>query len=174
MNLLGTEEPQGLEREGSPIRTVSVAEAMAPHLNPEAQRLLASGIRNVVLELDRGADGKAYSAKRGSLLFKESPDSERPDQEYVREHRLFISLTKMFHSASDPLKGPWPKRFAFLINKLVDAGKLDYGVLATPIVLPLAPISGVPQRWLICLYVFSDYSREELNEAGGAERMAGE
>jgi hypothetical protein len=173
-NLLGTEKPGAIGMDESPLRIIDAAEAMAPHLNPAAQKLLASGIETTVLSLDRGADGKAYPASPWPSWCRESPEPDRPDQEYTRENKLFVSLTKMFHSAADPLEGPWVRRFALLINKLVDAGKIDYGVVATPIVLPLAKIVGAPHRWLICLYVFSDYSRTDLNEWLGNEAFVEE
>ena len=79
-----------------------------------------------------------------------------------------MTLAKVvsFETMPSDMPEEWIRRYAMLINKLANADKLSYGVLGPPVFLSLAKLEGQerPYRLMFCLYVFSDFKPEELNE----------
>ena len=86
----------------------------------------------------------------------------------------FVSLSKVVRLGEDGTFGDWPRRFALLINKLVDAGKIGQGVLAPPAAICLAPVDAGQPRYLFVAYPHSDVSKEELNTWLGNEAFTDE
>lgn len=152
--------------EGTAPATVDIAERMWPFLGETARKLINTGVRNCVLQFDRGEDGEIYQL---APIWAKSTQS-RPKQKYTRVTRIMLTLAKMIRVGHEVEEAPdeWVRRFALLVDKLAEDEKIKYGTLGPPISMVLAKIDG-DQRMLLLLYCFSDLDREELNEWLGNE-----
>ena len=75
MDLLEDEKPEPIDNWALPL--TDIGERLWPHLEAKARRLLNTGIRNCVIQFDRGEDGKIYQLKP---IWAQEPE-DRPEQE---------------------------------------------------------------------------------------------
>jgi hypothetical protein len=155
------------------LKVTDIAPRMWEHLGEKARKLINTGIRNSVLQFDRGQDDKKIYQLRPIWAKQE----KRPDQEYKREIHMMISLGKVVvidttvgEALSENVEkveevpDEWIRRFALLVNKLTEEDKISYGILGPPVSLPLATIEHGRIRFMLLLYCFSDFEKDELNE----------
>lgn len=153
------------ERSMPPYIT-DIAERMWPSLGETARKLINTNVKGSVLQFDRGEDGKIYEL--APIWFEKTQN--RPKQKYTRVTRIVMTLAKLIYvpPSVDELPDKWVRRFALLVDRLAETGRIKYGTLGSPISMVLADISP-DRRLMAALYCFSDFDREELNEWLGNE-----
>ena len=94
-----------------------------------------------------------------------SPEAQMPlVGDRTIEHRMCLYLSKVVDSENGEVSDEDISRFERLIVHLIENHMVAHGVLADPLCIPL--LNG---KIAIMWYVFSDYTREQLNEKLGCD-----
>lgn len=177
------EMEENKEPEGSPLKVDELPESFWSYLTPEAEKILHTPQANTILEFDQDEiTGKLWPT-RPRLPTKPIKDDGRPNCEYRRVTRFVAYFCKRVRLDMVDGVGHIPewalRKTAAVMNRLVEDGMIDYGILAPPFGLPLAhgkvqiatgkTTDMGPPSVLICLYVYPtsdlhfDKVQKELN-----------
>lgn len=131
--------PSGTKAEGFSLAIISLEGRAKKYRKQRALPAVKDvDVIDGVLGIER--DGKVRPCRFLQQLVY--PDPDAPEREGVKAEDL--------------------RRFVQVLDHCVRHGRLAYGQLAPIVMMPLAHLDG-PQRAMLVVYAFSDYSTDELN-----------
>jgi len=165
-------ETEAKAEEGTPLQVKELPEAFWGYLKPGTRAMLEIKQNSVIIDFDKDEDGNLWP-KRNYCKGEWLPKDGRPEgHKYKRVAKCCMFFTKRVRYEADGTVPDWAlRKTAATMDKLFDAGKIDYGTVGGGIELPLAsgetetvPAMGDrpaktidmgPPSCLICIYVFS-------------------